>query len=100
MTRDKFAILVAGKFNELTKGDVLDILDAMREVTIEALKETESGEAIPVLPKALKVYRKWTPAKKARKGVNPQTGEPIEISAKPAMWKVKSGILKKLREAV
>ena len=99
MKKQEFANRVAEKFNELNQGDVLEILDAMTEVVIESLKDVEDKEPIPVLPKALKVYKRWTPAKPEREGVNPQNGEKITIKAKPAAWSIKAGVLKRLREA-
>ena len=102
MKKQEFANRVASKFNELNQGDVLDIMDAMTEVVIECLKDegVADKEPIPLLPKALKVYKRWTPAKPERQGINPQNGEKITIKAKPAAWAVKAGILKKLKEAV
>ena len=43
---------------------------------------------------------KKTPAKKARKGINPFTGEPTIFKAKPASRKVKVTVLKKVKEMV
>ena len=53
--------------------------------------------AIPGLVK-LKVARK--PATKARKGVNPFTGEEMMFKAKPASKKVKAMALKNLKNMV
>jgi nucleoid DNA-binding protein len=40
------------------------------------------------------------PATKARDGVNPFTGEPITIAAKPARNVVRARVLKSLKDAV
>lgn len=48
----------------------------------------------------VKFTEKKRPARKARKGVNPFTGESITFKAKPASKTVKSSSLKKLKDLV
>lgn len=50
------------------------------------------------LPGVLKMTVKNVPARKARKGINPFTGEPTIFKAKPASRKVKVTALKALKE--
>jgi nucleoid DNA-binding protein len=50
------------------------------------------------LPGVLKIRIVHRPARKARQGRNPQTGEPIMIKAKPASKAVKAQVLKNLKE--
>lgn len=50
------------------------------------------------IPGVLKMTVKNVPARKARKGINPFTGEPTIFKAKPASRKVKITALKALKE--
>ena len=52
------------------------------------------------LPGILKITKKTKPARKARKGVNPFTGEEMMFKAKPASQVVKIKPLKSLKEMV
>ena len=60
------------------------------------IKKRAVGEF--VLPGLLKVSAVKKPAKKARKGINPFTGEEQMFKAKPASIAVKVRPLKKLKE--
>lgn len=51
-----------------------------------------------ILPGLLKLVVKQVPAKKARAGINPFTGEQTTFKAKPASRKVKIKALKSLKE--
>ncbi|MGI9215039.1 MAG: HU family DNA-binding protein, partial [Gammaproteobacteria bacterium] len=51
-----------------------------------------------VLPGAFKIVVRKIPAKKARKGINPFTGQPAVFQAKPASRKVKIIALKSLKD--
>ena len=52
------------------------------------------------LPGICKIVRTFKPAKKARKGINPFTGEETMFKAKPAHYTVKVRALKKLKDMV
>ena len=52
-----------------------------------------------VLPGVLKITTQHVPATKARKGINPFTGEPTVFKAKPATVKTKIRALKRLKDA-
>ena len=52
------------------------------------------------LPGLMKIEVKRKPATKARKGINPFTGEPTIFKAKPARNVVKVRPLKKLKDMV
>lgn len=97
--------------NPMTKSEVMQTLSdrtglSKKEVStvIEELGNVmgahlEKGAAEKfVLSGLLKVAVKRTPAKKARKGINPFTGEEMMFKAKPAGRKVKITALKKLKE--
>lgn len=83
----------------LTKKEVASVLDAMSQQALRHLKKKGSGEfTVPSL--GIKLRRVVKPARKARKGVNPFTGEEIMIKAKPATTGVRATPLKALKDAV
>jgi len=61
--------------SKITKGDVEDVLDAFCSVTRDALAKGDKV-ALPDFGTFI------TKERAARKGRNPQTGDPIEIPAK------------------
>ncbi len=82
----------------LTKKDVSAVFDALNGLIKRDLRRTGPGVyTVPGLMK-IKVVRK--PATKARKGVNPFTGEPMTFKAKPARNVVKVLALKGLKDMV
>jgi len=82
----------------LTRKDVNAVFEALDEIIEGHLKKRGAGVfTLPGLMK-LKVVRK--PAKRARKGINPFTGEEMMFKAKPAHNVVKITPLKKLKEKV
>jgi nucleoid DNA-binding protein len=79
---------------ELSRKEVSAVFDALTEVMHRCL--AGPGEfTVPGLMKC-KVQRK--PATKARKGINPFTGEEVMFKAKPARSVVKIRPLKRLKE--
>jgi nucleoid DNA-binding protein len=83
---------------ELKKRDVVNVLEGLEKLISAHLDKRGPGEFnLPGLLKC-RVIRK--PATKARKGVNPFTGEPTTFKAKPARNIVKIRPLKKLKEMV
>ena len=81
---------------ELPKRDVAAVFDELETVMTKSLKQNKEFN----LPGLCKMVVKKKPARKARKGRNPFTGEEIMIKAKPASKQVKIRPLKKLKEAV
>ena len=77
--------------------DVRSIIAALEE-TIHATIGKKGGRTF-VLPGLFKISAVNVPAKKARKGINPFTGEPTVFKAKPATVKVKVRPMKKLKDA-
>jgi nucleoid DNA-binding protein len=77
--------------------DVRALLAALEE-TIRA-SISKKGPRTFVLPGVLKITAVAVPAKKARKGINPFTGEATVFKAKPATVKVKVRPMKKLKDA-
>jgi nucleoid DNA-binding protein len=80
----------------LTRKQVAGVLDSLTGMISKSLKR-DGVFAIPGLVK-LKVAKR--PATKARKGVNPFTGEEMMFKAKPASKKVKALALKNLKSMV
>ena len=82
----------------LTKKDVSAVFDSMTTLIKRDIRRTGPGVyTVPGLMK-IKVVRK--PATKARKGVNPFTGEAMTFKAKPARNVVKVLALKGLKDMV
>jgi nucleoid DNA-binding protein len=80
----------------LAKKEVSAVLSELTTVVEGHLKKGGPGKF--TLPGMLKMTVKNAPAKKARKGINPFTGEPTVFKAKPASRKVKVTALKALKE--
>ncbi len=83
----------------LSKKEVTAVLDGLAALAHAHLKKGGSGEfSVPSL--GIKLRRIIKPAREARKGTNPFTGEEIMIKAKPAATSVKATALKALKDAV
>lgn len=80
----------------LSKKDVGNVIDELSGVIERHIKKRAVGEF--VLPGLLKIRTVKKPARKARKGVNPFTGEEMMFKAKPASTTVKVSALKKLKD--
>ncbi len=81
---------------ELSKKQVQSVLDELTDIIEGHVKKRAVGEF--VLPGLLKIVTVKKPARKARKGINPFTGEETTFAAKPASTAVKIRPLKKLKE--
>ena len=84
------AAKVAGK-------DVRALLAALEDSIRASI--SRKGPRTFVLPGILKITAVAVPAKKARKGVNPFTGEETTFKAKPATVKVNVRPMKRLKDA-
>jgi nucleoid DNA-binding protein len=83
----------------LSKKDVGTVFAALGQLIERHMKKKGSGEfSIP--DTGVKIRRVRKPARKARMGRNPATGEQIKIAAKPASTVVKVTALKSLKETV
>lgn len=80
------------------KREVGLVLTELTTVVEGHLKKGGPGKF--TLPGMLKLVVKNSPARKARKGINPFTGEETTFKAKPASRKVKVTALKALKEMV
>lgn len=81
---------------DLPKKDVQAVLDELNDVIEGHIKKRSVGEF--VLPGLFKIVTVKKPARRARKGINPFTGEETTFAAKPASTSVKIRPLKKLKD--
>lgn len=85
-----------GEATDLSRKQVAAVFDELESLVGRSIAKKGLGEfTIPGLMKVITVKK---PAKKARKGVNPFTGEEQMFKAKPASIAVKVRPLKKLKE--
>lgn len=82
----------------LSKKQVSEVLDQLTSIIERHVSKKGPGEF--VLPGIFKINTVHKPARKARKGINPFTGEETVFKAKPASTTVKIRPLKKLKEFV
>jgi len=80
----------------LNKKQVNSVIDELSVIIERHIKKRAPGKFI--LPGLIKVQVKQKPATKARKGINPFTGQETVFKAKPARRVVKVTPLKKLKE--
>ena len=80
------------------KQEVADVYNELQDIIQRHMKPRAPGEI--TLPGIAKIKSIQKPARKARPGINPFTGEEIMIKAKPAHKVVKIRPLKKLKEMV
>lgn len=81
---------------ELSKKQVTEVFECLGNLMHRHLRKRGAGEF--TVPGLMKCTVKRKPATKARKGINPFTGEPTTFKAKPARNVVKVRPLKKLKE--
>jgi len=84
--------------SDLTRKQVSCVFDGLQDIICGHL--AGRGPEVFTLPGLLKITVVHKPATKARKGINPFTGEPAIFKAKPARKVVKIRALKKLKEMV
>ena len=81
---------------ELSRKEVASVLSELEDLIERHIKKRACGQF--VLPGLLKIVTVKKPARKARKGINPFTGEEVMFKAKPASTAVKIRPLKKVKE--
>jgi nucleoid DNA-binding protein len=81
----------------LTRKDVGSVLES---ITTLIKKDLKKGPGVFTLPGLIKLKVVHKPATKARKGLNPFTGEEMMFKAKPAKNVVRARPLKALKDAV
>jgi nucleoid DNA-binding protein len=87
---------VIAESTELSRKQVSDVFAVLNNLAMRHLHK--KGAGFFVLPGLAKCIVKHKPATKARKGINPFTGEEMMFKAKPARNVVKIRPLKKLKE--
>ena len=80
---------------ELNRKQVASVLDELELLIERSIKKRALGEF--TIPGLMKITTVKKPATKARKGINPFTGEETTFKAKPASVAVKVRPLKKLK---
>jgi len=84
--------------NEMTRKQVADVFEDLAGMIKKDLGK--KGPGIFTVPGLMKIKVVRKPATKARKGINPFTGEPTVFKAKPARNVVKVLPLKGLKDMV
>ena len=97
MTKTEILNEIAGNTN-LTKKQVSSVFDEFAILIERHIKKRSPGKL--VFSGLFKIEVKRKPATKARKGINPFTGEETVFKAKPARRAVKISPLKKVKEMV
>ena len=87
-------LLQISKDTGLSRKQVGSVFDSLSGVVKKSLR----SNGLFTLPGLLKITTVKKPATKARKGINPFTGEEVMFKAKPASTSVKVRPLKKLKE--
>ncbi|MDH5674686.1 MAG: HU family DNA-binding protein [Myxococcales bacterium] len=82
----------------LSKKEVGSVLDNLAALIERHIKKRGAGSF--TLPGLLKITTTRKPATKARKGINPFTGEETVFKAKPARTVIKIRPLKKMKDMV
>lgn len=80
----------------VSKKDVAAVFDELSNIINGHIKKRAAGSF--TLPGLMKITTVKKPARRARKGVNPFTGEEMMFKAKPAQTVVKIRPLKKLKD--
>ena len=83
----------------IAKKDVAAVFASLGELVARHMKKNGSGE-FQIPDTGVKIRRVKRPARKARMGRNPATGEMIKIAAKPAQTTVRVTVLKALKDTV
>ena len=81
---------------ELSKKDIANVFEALGAEVKKAM--SRNGAKAFTIPGLCKITLRHKPATKARKGINPFTGEETMFKAKPARNQVKIAALKNLKE--
>jgi len=95
MKQAEFIQTLSEQINQ-SKKDTKEIVDAFIALIVKTVK---SGDDL-MLPELGKFLLKKVPAKPAREGRNPMTGEMVKLPAKPASAKPQFRPSKKFKEAI
>lgn len=95
MTKSALYATIAERTN-VSKKDVAAVFEELTDIIDGHVRKRAAGSF--TLPGLLKITTVKKPATKARKGINPFTGEETMFKAKPASIAVKVRPLKKLKD--
>lgn len=95
MTKSQITASIADSTG-LSKKDVGAVMGELETLIERSIRKRSVGEF--TIPGLMKISTVKKPARKARKGINPFTGEETVFKAKPASVAVKVRPLKKLKE--
>ena len=95
MTKSQIVTSIADSTG-LSKKQVGDVFGELENLIERSIKKRAVGEF--TMPGLMKITTVKKPARKARKGINPFTGEETTFKAKPASVAVKVRPLKKMKE--
>jgi len=95
MTKSAMQSAIAEK-TDLTKRQVSSVMDELANIINGHIKK--GGAGVCTLPGLMKIKTVRKPARKARKGINPFTGEETVFKAKPASTAVKILALKAMKD--
>lgn len=96
-TKGQLFTMLAGRTG-LQRKEISAIFDELKSIIAAHVKK--QGPGIFTLPGLVKLTVTHKPATKARKGINPFTGEEMMFKAKPARNVVKARALKQLKSMV
>lgn len=96
-TKGQLFTTLAGRTG-LQRREVTAVFDELKSIVAAHVKKQGPGQF--TLPGLVKLTVNHKPATKARKGINPFTGEEMMFKAKPARNVVKARALKQLKEMV
>lgn len=96
-TKGQLFSILAGRTG-LQRKEITAIFDELKTIIAAHIKKQGPGHF--TLPGLIKLTVTHKPATKARKGINPFTGEEMMFKAKPARNVVKARALKQLKEMV
>jgi len=86
------------EINDMPRKQVTQFLDSLTNLI--AAQMSNKGSGVFILPGLLKIVKVQKPARKAGKGINPFTKEPMTIKPRAAFNVVKVRPLKKLKDMV
>ncbi|HZO12894.1 MAG TPA: HU family DNA-binding protein [Polyangiaceae bacterium] len=96
MTKSELINALVEASDDLSRKQVKAVLEALSDVAYQQLKRT----GVFVVPGFAKFTVVKKPATKARKGINPFTGEETMFKAKPARKAVRARPVKAIKDAV
>lgn len=97
MTKSEIISTLADKTG-LTKKDVNSVFATLQDLIKKELGKKGPGEF--VIPDMFKLKVRTTPARAARKGIDPFTKKERMFPAKPASKKIRATALKKLKDMI